>query len=330
MGIKPSVGLTSRYLVVPISEHQDTVGPLARTVKDAAYILQAIAGPDPNDNYTSAIPGPLPDYVAACNNNSLAGKRFGVPDNVITGYSDNTTVATVAAFELAVKQIEAAGATVIRNTNFTRFDEFNYSNASTIVLDADFVSDLPDLYLSKLTYNPQNIHDLEDLENFTHTFPLEDYPERDTDVWDQALSFGFNNSSPQFWAAYQENLENGGPGGVTGALYTYELDALLLPTAFSPGVPAVIGSPVVTVPMGFMPPNTTVTTTDFGLVETAPNIPFGLSFLGERFSEAELIGYAYAYEQRTMHRNQVQPYIVPTTELGDVTAPSKMRIRSSL
>jgi amidase len=56
VGIKPTVGLTSRSLVIPISEHQDTVGPMARTVKDAAYILQAIAGPDQYDNYTSAIP----------------------------------------------------------------------------------------------------------------------------------------------------------------------------------------------------------------------------------------------------------------------------------
>ena len=82
VGIKPTVGLTSRYLVIPISEHQDTVGPMARTVKDAAIILQAIAGKDRNDNYTAAIPfdcDKMPDYVAALDKDGLAGARIGIP-----------------------------------------------------------------------------------------------------------------------------------------------------------------------------------------------------------------------------------------------------------
>lgn len=85
VGIKPTVGLTSRDLVIPISQHQDTVGPIARTVKDAAYILSAIAGYSPYDNYTSAIPYPnhaIPDYTAACNFSALRGKRIGIPRNV--------------------------------------------------------------------------------------------------------------------------------------------------------------------------------------------------------------------------------------------------------
>lgn len=108
--IKPTVGLTSRYLVVPISEReydpcrgwwvderltvrtdQDTVGPMARSVKDAAYLLQAIAGRDPRDNYTSAAPAKLPDYAGACKVDSLKGARIGVPRNVIERFSDNTT-----------------------------------------------------------------------------------------------------------------------------------------------------------------------------------------------------------------------------------------------
>lgn len=75
VGIKPTVGLTSRYLVIPISEHQDTIGPMARSVKDAAYVLQSIVGPDANDNYTSVYPfETTPDYVAACSFDSFAGK----------------------------------------------------------------------------------------------------------------------------------------------------------------------------------------------------------------------------------------------------------------
>lgn len=89
--IKPTVGLTSRSLVIPISEHQDTIGPMARSLKDAAYLLQAIAGKDPNDNYTSAIPGPLPDYVGACDFDGLRGARIGVPRNAVKAYRRKST-----------------------------------------------------------------------------------------------------------------------------------------------------------------------------------------------------------------------------------------------
>ncbi|KAL9623047.1 MAG: hypothetical protein Q9160_002561 [Pyrenula sp. 1 TL-2023] len=320
VGIKPSVGLTSRYLVIPISEHQDTVGPMARTVKDAAYLLQAIAGPDPNDNYTSAIPnaGTLPDYVSACNFSALAGKRIGVPRNVI-GATTATSAPIIAAFNAALTLMSAAGATIIDNTNFTQYAAFQRSNASSIVLDADFVSDLPNLYLSKLASNPNNVTDLASLRAFTQSFGPEDFPDRDTATWDESLSLtGFGNTDPRFTAAYAQNLAFGGPGGVTGALETYNLDALVLPTRNSPGVPAVIGSPVITVPLGAYPANTTTVRTSRGLVSVAPNLPFGISFLGERFSEEVLVGLAYAFEQRTLVRGRVGPYLRPRTELGDV------------
>ncbi|MCJ1350501.1 MAG: hypothetical protein MMC33_000482 [Icmadophila ericetorum] len=320
VGIKPTVGLVSRSLVVPISQRQDTVGPLARTVKDAAYVLQAIAGQDPYDNYTSAIPfSTLPDYVAACNFGALAGKRFGVPRNVI--YPEEGDGPVLAAFENAIQIIRNAGATVIDNINITAVAENEYlnGNTSSIVLYADFVSDLPNEYLSKLTSNPENVHNLEEVRTFTQHFKQEDYPSRDTGVWDASLALGFNNTSPEFWPYYQYNLEIAGPQGILGLMKNYSLDALILPTDFSPDLPARLGTPVVTVPMGFYPPNTTIILNSRGnLRATAPNIPFGLSFMGTAFSEADLIGYAYAYEQRTMVRNKVQPYIVPNTELSSI------------
>ncbi|KAK3178226.1 hypothetical protein OEA41_000359 [Lepraria neglecta] len=321
VGIKPSVGLTSRSLVIPISQRQDTVGPMARTVKDAAYVLQAIAGKDPLDNYTLAQPfNTPPDYVAACNFSALRGKRIGIPRNVIdpTMEPDNTVV---AAFNAAVQTIKNAGATIVDNTNITAFalDQYNNGSAENIVLDADFISDLADNYLSMLTYNPENVHNLEDVRTFTQRFPQEDYPDRDTGVWDMALAMGYNNTDPRFWAAYQLNLEIAGPQGILGLLTNYSLDALILPTDFSPGLPALVGTPVVTVPLGFYPANEAVVRNMRGtLVETGPNIPFGISFLGPAWSEATLIGFAYAFEQRTMVRNKVQPYIVPSTELKDV------------
>lgn len=242
VGIKPTVGLTSRALVIPISQRQDTVGPMARTVKDAAYLLQAIAGKDPDDNYTLAIPyDPLPDYVAACDYSSLRGKRFGIPRNVI--YSEPGDEPVLAAFEAAIKTIKRAGGIIVDNTNITAYalDQYLNGNASGIVLDADFVSDLPGEYLSKLTYNPENVHNLPNVSNFTHNFPPEDYPDRDTGVWDESLALGFNNTDPRFWAEYQINLQTGGVQGILGVLTNYSLDALILPTDFSPGLPALVG-----------------------------------------------------------------------------------------
>ena len=274
VGIKPTVGLTSRSLVIPISQRQDTIGPMARSVKDAAYILQAIAGKDPNDNYTSAIPfDTLPDYVAACNFSGFAGKRIGIPRNII--YKEPGDGPVLAAFEAAISIVRKAGATVIDNTNITAYalDQYLNGNASGIVLDADFVSDLPNNYLSKLTTNPENVHSLADVSNFTHNFPQEDYPDRDTAVWDQSLALGFNNTSPEFWPYYQINLVTAGIQGILGAITNNSLDALMIPTDFSPGLPALVGTPVVTVPMGFYPSNTTVIPSQRGLVGTAPNIP---------------------------------------------------------
>ena len=294
---------------------------MARTVKDAAYVLQAIAGKDPLDNYTLAQPfATPPDYVAACNFSSLRGKRIGIPRNLIDPTQEpDTTV--VSAFNAAVQTIRNAGAIIVDNTNITAYALDIYNNGSTanIVLDADFVSDLPGEYLSKLSYNPQNVHNLADVSNFTHKFPQEDYPDRDTGVWDESLALGYGNTDPRFWAAYQINLQIAGPQGILGLLANYSLDALILPTNFSPGLPALAGLPVVTVPLGFYPGNETVVRNKRGtLVETGPNIPFGLSFLGAAWSEASLIGFAYAYEQRTMTRDKVKPYIVPKIELAQV------------
>lgn len=249
---------------------------MARTVKDAAYVLQAIAGKDPNDNYTLAQPFDTPpNYVAACNFSSLRGKRIGIPRNLIdpTQEPDTTVVDT---FNAAVETIRHAGATIIDNLNITPYalDTYNNGNSSIIVLDADFVVDLPNNYLSKLTTNPNNVHNLADVSAFTHAFPQEDYPDRDTAVWDQALALGFDNTSPNFWAAYQINLEIAGPQGILGLLANYSLDALILPTDFSPGLPALVGTPVVTVPLGFYPGSEAVVRNRRGtLVETGPNVP---------------------------------------------------------
>ncbi|WQF90110.1 Putative amidase signature domain-containing protein [Colletotrichum destructivum] len=322
VGIKPTVGLTSRHLVIPISEHQDTIGPMARTVKDAAYILHAIAGADPSDNYTSAIPnnGEIPDYPAACDMYALRGARIGIPRNAIELFSDNTTGTETEAFEKALDVFRAAGAVIVDNANFTAAEQLVTSNSETVVLNADFISNLAS-YLAELSFNPNNLTSLADVRRFTQSFKLEDYPDRNTGVWDDALDEqGFNNTDPRFWAAWQESAYLGGEGGLLGTLERHHLDAVILPTSFSSPWAAIIGAPVVTVPLGFYPANATVIKNRRGnLVDTGPHVPFGISFLGAKFQEARLIGLAYAYEQRTLTRSKVQPYIVPSIEIGDFT-----------
>ena len=331
VGIKPTVGLTSRDLVVPISEHQDTVGPMARTVLDAAYLLAAIAGKSPYDNYTDAIPFEnIPDYVAACRLSALHGKRIGVPRNVIDLQSDDSNAPVITAFDAALDILRSGGATIIDNANFTGFEAARDNPYSSVVLEADFISDLPKEYLSQLSTNPNNVSSVADLRNFTQTDPREDFPERDTMIWDEAIEQqALGNTSPEFWSNYTLNQYLAGPLGVTGALQNYSLDALVLPTSFASHFPAMIGSPVISVPLGAYPADTKVITNRFGnLNTTAPNIPFGISFLGAHFSEELLIGLAYAFEQKTLVRNKIKPYIQPTTELADIVNTRREKARA--
>ncbi|KAK0640724.1 amidase signature domain-containing protein [Cercophora newfieldiana] len=311
VGIKPTVGLTSRYLVIPISSHQDTTGPMTRTVKDAAIILQAIAGVDKYDNYTSLIPntGAIPNYVAALKKDALKGARIGIPYNAL---NPNASTVEMAAFWDAVKTMQKAGAVIV-DSNFTVASP----NNTNIVLGADFVSDLA-AYLAELTYNPNNVHTLADVLNFTQTDPREAYPDRDTARWDAALALGYNNTDGRFWADYQKNLYEGGEGGLLGAIKRNSLDAVILPTSQAAGRAAIQGAPIITVPLGFYPVTWNVTTNARGLAQQAPNIPFGLSLLGDLFSEEKLIGLAYAFEQRTLVREKgPKPYLAPNVDLAD-------------
>jgi amidase len=171
--------------VIPISEHLDTVGPMTTNVKDAAFILQAIAGFDATDNYTSTIPnhGVIPDYVAACNYSALAGARIGIPRSAMAlrATQISTYWPQVQIFDKAVSIMQDAGAVIIDNSNFTAAAEFLNSTVEGQVTNADFIVDLA-RYLNRLVQNPENVTLLEDVRQFTRTFPLEDYPNRDTKI----------------------------------------------------------------------------------------------------------------------------------------------------
>ncbi|CEL10009.1 hypothetical protein ASPCAL13136 [Aspergillus calidoustus] len=318
VGIKPTVGLTSRYMAIPISERADTIGPMARTVRDAAMVLQAIVGQDEKDNYTLASPfsNNYPDYAAACNLGGLEGKRIGVPRNVIEvlpSILDKAAIPIVSSFERAVTEIEKAGAIIIENANFTAYDAYRISSAPAQALAADMLSGLPK-YLSALNSNPNNLQSLSDIRTFTRNSPEEDYPARDTDLWDMALLAGMNNTSPGFWTMYRQALYLGEEGGLLGALSRDNLDAVILPTQLAGDIPGILGSPVITVPFEAFPAEISVKYNERGdLVNTAPGVPLGLSFLGPKWSEESLIAMAYAFEQRTLSRETLHRVVEPRT-----------------
>lgn len=137
VGIKPTVGLTSRAEVIPISTNQDTVGPLTRDISDAAIVLSIIAGKDPNDKVTSSQPAVVPDFTKALDENALQGKRIGVPRGLL---DDTFPPYMNAAFEKALEIISSLGTMVVNTADLpsTNEVEIKNSNRQQIVSYTDF------------------------------------------------------------------------------------------------------------------------------------------------------------------------------------------------
>lgn len=251
----------------------DTVGPMTKTVKDTAYVLQSIAGVDPLDNYTSAIPSQADlDFVGACKLSALAGARLGVPRNVISLLSNNSTMAMVKAFDKSLDVLRSAGAIILEDTDFPAAQEFiNDTLSSAQIMGADFVVNI-EKYLKQLVHNPHNITNLAKLRQWTQESPLEGYPTKATGLWDAALQ-NWNNTEYDFWQAYQQGLYYGDEGGLLGAIKRHNLDSIVLPSHFSWDWAAVVGAPIVSVPIGAMPSGQPIVSDAGGLVSAAPNIP---------------------------------------------------------
>ena len=298
VGIKPTVGLTSRHLVVPVSAHQDTVGPMARTVKDAARLLEVLAGVDENDGYTLSSPygNQIPNYLASCKISGLEGKRIGIPRNAINECPSDISH-TMTPFEMAIRKMEQAGATIVDNTDFIAFADWKKRSYNPVTR-ADFASNIV-TFLDQLEHNPNKIDSVESLRDFTRSHPEEGFPARNTFSWDVIIERQLSDTCPEFESLLAENLWLGGEGGVLGALERHGLDAIALPTTAAFEIPALVGTPIITVPLGAASADTAVTMEKLdNVVEMAPGIPFGISFLGPKWSEQTLIEIAYAFEQR--------------------------------
>ncbi|TBU30400.1 amidase signature enzyme [Dichomitus squalens] len=316
VGIKPTVGLTSRDGVVPISEHQDTVGPMTRSVTDAAIILSAIAGRDPRDNFTLAQPPVVPDYTQALRADGLKGQRLGVPRKFLDGLDP----VVVGAFNASLETMKGLGATIIDPADFPDFDEFVASNNETVVLNVDFKVDV-NRYISELVEVPTGVKNLADLIAFNIAHADEELV---PPFWtDQSQFITSENTTVDqaFFDAVAADKDLGATRGIDATLKAFNLDALLLPTDVSSTPAAIAGYPIITVPLGFLPPNTTLSPAE-PTRSGGPNQPFGLSFLGTAFSEFQLVSLAFAYEQATHTRLQVLafPAAIPKTQLADVVS----------
>jgi amidase len=273
--LKPTVGLVSNDLVL-LSKRLGSVGPLTRRVKDAAAILNAIAGPCNLDPGTKAIPfDHMPDYVASCQINGLRSARIGVPRNGLRG---NPPVAELMpaveeAFYVALGVLRQCGATIVEDADYSEFDAALTSKCPNVIKSSDQKLRIAE-YFGMLEENPSGVRSTEDLVHFTKTDPREQYPERQTRGLEKAVAATDDQESDEFRAALEYFEYIAHEGGVGGSLTRHNLDALILPTCVAPIMPAMGGYPMLSVPLGFYPENTPVKmNVRDELVERGPGMP---------------------------------------------------------
>ena len=172
VGIKPTVGLTSRNLVIPLSQNQDSIGPMCRSVADAAIILSIIAGRDSADKYSLAQPETVPDYTKHLKKDSLRGARIGVLRKVFAnstfgGYPDYIIAQFNKTIEQTFKQL---GAIIIDPADLATAEEIASSYSESTVLTFDFKDGI-NHYLSQLQSVPSGVMTLQDLINYNNAHP---------------------------------------------------------------------------------------------------------------------------------------------------------------
>jgi amidase len=304
VGIKPTLGLTSRAGVIPIAHSQDTVGPFGRTVADAAAVLGAIAGPDPRDPTTEAAQSRAhTDYARYLDPHGLRGARLGIPRELYFGYSEKTDQIANAAIET----LRSLGAVIVDPADIPTAKQFKASESETTVLLYEFKADI-NAYLAGLGPGAP-MRTLDDLIAFNEAHAAEEMPYFGQELFLKAQEKG-PLTDEAYVRALEENRRLSRAEGIDAVLQEHQLDALVMPTGApawkidlvdgdhhlgSSSQPAALaGYPAITVPAGYA----------FGL-------PVGISFVGTAFSEPKLIALAYAFEQATKVRRA--PDYRPTT-----------------
>ncbi|KAG2366490.1 amidase signature domain-containing protein [Suillus spraguei] len=316
VGIKPTIGLVSRSGVIPISSHQDTTGPICRSVTDASILLNFMAGPDPRDEVTLHQPGIVPDYMKALDKNALKGARLGVPRSFIHN------IKTIEeAFNSSLDVFRALGAEIVDPADFPDTEELLISKAEKRVLDVDFKVDL-NKYLSELVNVPTGVKTLAALIEFNEKRANLDLPPPFYKDQSQFIQSEATQVDDAYFAALAEDFDLGRTRGIDAILAQFNLDAIILPTdGLAPGPAAIAGYPLISVPLGFQPDDVELLpATPSSVYTQAPGLPFGLALMGTAYSEFKLIGYAYAFEQATHVRLKRRAYdgAIPRTQLTDV------------
>jgi amidase len=291
VGVKPTIGLVSRSGVIPISPSQDTLGPMARSVADAALVLTAIAGFDPEDPVT--VYARPEDYTKYLDVKALAGARIGVPRKGWFGVARHVDTIIAAALD----KLRSLGAELIDNVELEVPPTLDGAELAVLITE---IKSAMEAYLARrgdpklrslfdvMMFNVQNRE--RELRIFGHE-------------WFEKAQVTTGMQSPGYLEARATCLQIARDRLLDSALQKHRLDALVVGTGGLPPLidpiagdawpagppastlPAVAGYPHVTVPAGWY-----------------HGLPVGLSFIGGPFIEGKLLGYAYAFEQATRHR----------------------------
>ncbi len=302
VGLKPTMGLISRSGIIPIAHSQDTAGPMARTVRDVAILLGALAGTDPNDGATAESSGKAsPDYTKFLDLNGLRGARIGVARKYF-GFSE----AVDKVMNGALDAMKHQGAEIVDPADLESHGKFD--DTELTVLLYELKTDL-NVYLANRP--GVQVHSLEELIAFN-----EQNREKEMRYFGQDLLIKAQSKGPltskEYVDALEANHRLSRTEGIDALMDKFRLDAIVAPTGGpawltdlvdgdhdsggSSNAAAVAGYPDISVPAGFV----------FGM-------PVGISFFGRAWSEPTLLKLAYSFEQATKARKP--PRFSPSIEL---------------
>jgi amidase len=309
VGLKPTVGLVSRTHIVPISHSQDTAGPMARDVRTAALVLQAIAGSDPADPATAAADAHRADYLAALRPDALKGVRIGV-----LRFTGPWSPEVDAVFEHSLTVLRSQGATLVDLASDP--ERAKIGPAELAVLLTELKADM-NAYLATTPASVKS-RTLADLIAFNKAHADRELGLFGQDQFEKAQATP-GLADPAYKAARALSLRLAGAEGIDAMLAANHVAALVAPTmppAWKTDVvngdqiagsgpadlAAVAGYPHLTVPMG-----------------AVQGLPVGLSFIGPAWSEARLLALGYAFEQAAgVH---LRPSLQPSVEASAAVAP---------
>lgn len=313
VGLKPTVGLVSRTYIVPTSHSQDTAGPMTRSVRDAAVLLNVLASTDPQDPSTTQADSHKIDYLAALKPGALRGARIGV-----MCYAANFQPETELVFNRALEVLRAAGAILVEIEHFPGGDSLDH--LENIVVRYEMKTDLAS-YLASVPVAHSPSRNLADLIAFNRIHAKTEMALFGQDEFERAEE-GVGVNYPAYLDAKSNAYRIAGPEGIDAMLAADNLMALVAPT-FGPAwlidpvmkdhylggvagqAAAVAGYPHLTVPMG-----------------QVDGLPVGLSFIGSAWSEATLLSYGFAFEQMT--HDAIAPTLAATVVTKNMAAKANI------